>query len=346
MNKYDIRFGLAGCGDFSSHLAGYILPVADITAVCDPDAAARTAFVKATGLQVQEYSDCGQMCAQAPIDVVAIAAPNFAHKPLTIAAAREGKHVFCEKAMAPSVPDCWEMVRVCHSHNVRLMVGHKRRLRPPWSRMMELREELGRVLSISSCLYFDGAPYYRGWWTRERQCGGTLFAAGVHIVDWMRAMCGDAKSVRAIAAPKLDTRYDYPDTLHVWIDFHSSAIAALDVSLSFTPIHFRESGGPRVVFDRGHIRFDLSVDGIDLFWQRVGESESHHEHYSDLGYRYAFAKEITDFIRWVKDGTTPCLTWIEGLRCVEIMEAAQRSAKENGSILQLPLYPDLEPESE
>ena len=342
MKKHDIRFGIAGCGDFAPSLAGYITPIAEITAVCDPDAAARSAFAQKTGIQAQEYAGCEEMCAHAPIDVVAITGPNFAHKSLTITAAREGKHVFCEKAMAPTVPDCWEMVRACRNNNVRLMVGHKRRLRPPWSRMVELREELGRVLSISSCLYFDGSPYYRGWWTCERQSGGALHAAGVHIVDWMRAMCGDVRNVRAVAAPQLDTLYDFPDTLHAWIDFHSLAIASLNVSLSFPPMHFRESGGPRVVCEHGSIRSDLSVDSIDLFWQRIDESDSHHEHFADLGYHYAFTKEITDFIRWVVDGETPSLTWIEGLRCVEVMEAAQRSAKEDGRNISLPLYPELE----
>ena len=48
-------------------------------------------------------------------------------------------------------------------------------------------------------------------------------------------------------------------------------------------------------------------------------------------------------MRWIADGTEPCLTWREGLRCVEAMEAAHRSASQGGVPVRLPLYPELEP---
>ena len=62
----------------------------------------------------------------------------------------------------------------------------------------------------------------------------------------------------------------------------------------------------------------------------------------DLGFSHAYRQEFGDFIRWIVDDTEPCLTWREGLRCVEVMEAAHRSAEEGGSVISLPLYPELE----
>lgn len=52
--------------------------------------------------------------------------------------------------------------------------------------------------------------------------------------------------------------------------------------------------------------------------------------------------EVGDFARWVQEGRPPCLTWVEGLRCVELMEAAYRSAEAGGQVVELPLYPELE----
>jgi hypothetical protein len=51
-----------------------------------------------------------------------------------------------------------------------------------------------------------------------------------------------------------------------------------------------------------------------------------------------------DFIAWVREGKRPCLGWIEGLRCVEMMEAAYRSADADGAAVDLPLHPELERE--
>lgn len=175
MASQKLRFAICGVGDFGPELAGYIEEVAEVVAICDPNPEARDMFQERSGLAVAEFDDHEQLLADVDIDAVAVVSPNFTHKDITIAASRAGKHVFCEKAMAPNVSDCWEMVRACQGADVRLMVGHKRRLRPPWARMMELRRQLGDVVAITACCYHDGSPYdFQGWWTREDQCGGVF----------------------------------------------------------------------------------------------------------------------------------------------------------------------------
>jgi hypothetical protein len=51
---------------------------------------------------------------------------------------------------------------------------------------------------------------------------------------------------------------------------------------------------------------------------------------------------VGHFVAWVQEDRPPCLTWVEGLRCVALMEAAHRSAAAGGTAVELPLYPDLE----
>jgi len=338
-----LQFALFGCGDFGPHFAPYILEIADLIAICDPKPAALAAFRRQLNRSFHEYEDPIKLFEKEDIDAVAITSPNFTHKEITLMAAIRGKHVYCEKPMAVSVPECWEMVRACESAGVRLMVGHKRRLRPPWARMITLREALGDVIAITSCQYYDARPYdLHGWWTRAAQSGGLLNIADVHILDWMRAMCGDIDTVRAESPPQLDSRYDYPDTIHVELRFCSGAVATLNASLGYPLLKFREAGGPLVVCRKGGMRFVPFLDHIDLYWQHSSDAAPHHERFDDLGFHHAYRLELGDFVRWIQDGSEPCLTWREGLRCVEGMEAAHRSAAQNGSVLQLPLYPDLE----
>ena len=94
-----------------------------MVAICDPNPQSRADFAKQTQLQLPEYNHHEPLLAEVDIDGVVIASPNFTHRQIAIAAAERGKHVFCEKAMATSVPDCWEMVRACERSDVRLMVG-------------------------------------------------------------------------------------------------------------------------------------------------------------------------------------------------------------------------------
>ena len=235
------------------------------------------------------------------------------------------------------------MVRACDKAGVRLMVGHKRRLRPPWARMIELKKELGEVIAITSCQYYDARPYQLGgWWTRSVQSGGLLDIADVHILDWMRAMCGDIETIRASSPPQLDGRFDFPDTIHVELRFRSAAVASLNASLAYPLLKFREAGGPLVICRNGGIRFVPFMDHLNVYWQHTNDTEPHHERFDDLGFDHAYRLELGDFVRWIQDGSEPCLTWREGLRCVEGIEAAHRSAAENGTIIRMPLYPELE----
>ncbi len=110
-----VRFGMLGTGNFSPFLAQYINEVAEVVAICDPSPEARARFMEMTGRDVLQFEDYRRLLEEAEIDAVALTGPNHTHKPMAVAAAGFGRHVFCEKAMAPTVPDCWEMVRACES---------------------------------------------------------------------------------------------------------------------------------------------------------------------------------------------------------------------------------------
>jgi predicted dehydrogenase len=345
-----VRFGMLGTGNFSPFLAQYINEVAEVTAICDPDPDARARFLEMTGRDVPQFEDYRLLLEEAEIDAVALTGPNHLHKPMAVAAAGCGKHVFCEKAMAPTVPDCWEMVRACRNAGVRLMVGHKRRLRPPWARMIQLRELLGPVHAMSTIGYFDARQDgFQGWWTRQAESGGVLACSGVHELDWMRAMCGDVVAVSAVCGPGIDSRYDFSDSIHVLLRFSTGATGFLGVSLSYPLTRYRQVYGADAVCSRGGMRLVTSFQHVDLYWKLLTESDEHHERFEEpggnpVGAEEALRKETREFVRWITDGTDPCLTWREGLRCVELIEAANRSQARQGEWVQLPLYPELETE--
>lgn len=343
------RFGIAGAGAFSPVLANFIEETAQVVAICDPNVSSRRKFVAATGMNVSEFTSFEEMIEKVELDAVALTGPNFTHPPLAVAAAQAGKHVFCEKIMAPTVPECWQMVHACDEANVKLMVGHKRRLREPWARMIQLREQLGSVVAMSIVGYFDSRPDdFKGWWTREAESGGVLALSGVHELDWMRAMGGDVAAVSAIAGSKIDQRFDFSDSVHVTMKFRSGAIGFLGVSLSYPLRRYRQVCGAEVTCSSGGMRLVTSFQTADLSWKLLGESDEHNMHFEELGgdpvaANEALRRETREFVRWIVDGTQPTLSWREGLRCVELIEAARHSVRQGGAWISLPLYPNLEP---
>jgi predicted dehydrogenase len=77
---------------------------AEIVAVCDVDANARERALQITGLAPEAaYNDFRELLARPDIDAVQVATPDHWHVPVSIAAAKAGKDVYCEKPLANTI---------------------------------------------------------------------------------------------------------------------------------------------------------------------------------------------------------------------------------------------------
>lgn len=343
-----LKFALVGCGSFGMILGEYISEVAEISALCDPNPEGMTRTAAHLEIDVPQYADYRELIAREKLDAVAITAANFVHRDICVAAAEAGLHVFCEKAMARTTAECWDMVRACEDNGVKLLVGHKRRLRVSWSRMIELTRAdgpLGEPLAITVTQYADMRPYsYPGtWWADPAKSGGALSLLGVHVLDWFRAMCGEASRVSALYGEEMDPGYQYPTLMHASCQFHSGALATLSSSLH-NPIHkFREAQGPMVQARRGGLKLVPQMTHLDLYWQTLDQEDTVHERFPiEEDFDPAYRREVGDFVKWIMRDRPPCLTGMDGLRCVELMEAIYRSAEKNGAWIELPLNPESE----
>ena len=96
-----IGVGIIGCGGIAlqNHLPGLELcPDTRLVGLCDNSAEVLERAVQQTGVPVhtQDYNELVQ---RDDIHAVIIATPNFTHAPMAIAAAKNGKHVLCEKPL-------------------------------------------------------------------------------------------------------------------------------------------------------------------------------------------------------------------------------------------------------
>ncbi len=131
MTKPKLRIGLIGSGFIGkAHAFGYstaarvfdlpfepeLRTIADINDEAAAKAAAALGFVRAT-------PDWRSLVADHDIDVVNITAPNALHKEMALAAIAAGKHVYCEKPLAPLAADAREMAEAAEAAGVRTQVG-------------------------------------------------------------------------------------------------------------------------------------------------------------------------------------------------------------------------------
>ncbi|GAB5897113.1 Gfo/Idh/MocA family oxidoreductase [Mycolicibacterium mageritense] len=120
-----LRFGLIGTGWIgrfhAESLAGRV-PDATLVAVADPNLEA----AQSIGAP-RSYSDPADLIADPAVDAVAISSPAATHTELVVAAARAGKHVFCEKPMALTLDDADRAIGAAADAGVALQVGFNRR---------------------------------------------------------------------------------------------------------------------------------------------------------------------------------------------------------------------------
>ncbi len=139
------------------------------------------------------------LLADPDVDAVYIPLPNHLHVEWTLAAARAGKHVLCEKPLALTSADAQRMVEACDAAGVQLMEAFMYRLHPSWLAVRELvaSGRIGPLTSIQSWFsyYNDDAANIRNI---AAAGGGALFDIGCYCVNLSRMLFdGEPKRVQA-----------------------------------------------------------------------------------------------------------------------------------------------------
>lgn len=143
------------------------------------------------------YTDYRDLLADHGVDVAVVLVPTHLHRDVSVAAMDAGRHVICEKAMAPSVRECMEMIEARDRNAVKLMIGHSTRFQAPFLTARRMIEEgaIGEVLGIDAHFIAgatqpDEVP--RDFWRFKAGAAGHGYVVnfGCHYIDASRAMIG------------------------------------------------------------------------------------------------------------------------------------------------------------
>ncbi|MDD5676547.1 MAG: Gfo/Idh/MocA family oxidoreductase [Kiritimatiellae bacterium] len=244
MNK--IKIGLVGLGWMGSEHARNISanPKAELAAICDTEPANIRKFPSAAGFKGKVFKDYKAMLASR-IDAVVIASPNALHAEMTVAAARAGKHIYCEKPMAITLADCRRVREAVTRAGVKYLIGYHRRLNPLYQYARRLLDEgrLGRPFMVESD-YLHHVPGHLGIWSwlgKERIAGSLFHAGSGHNVDLIRYFCGDVTEVACMKDAFLprDPQVETEDTALAVFRFKSGAIGKVQCCVGpILPFHF------------------------------------------------------------------------------------------------------------
>jgi predicted dehydrogenase len=170
----------------------------ELVAIASRDAAQARAVADELGIPIA-HGSYEALLGDPAVDVVYIPLPNHLHAEWTVAAARAGKHVLCEKPLATTAADAQRMVDACADAGVRLMEAFMYRHHPSWVAAMEVvaSGRLGRLRAVQSWFsYFNDDP--ANIRNQLDAGGGALFDIGCYSVNLSRMLFGaEPRSVQA-----------------------------------------------------------------------------------------------------------------------------------------------------
>jgi len=333
-----LGLGLTGCGVMGASLAKSAaeLDCANVACVHDVDAAKGQALADQLGCAFE--ADYEALLSRDDVAAVLVATPGFLHEEPAIAAAEAGRHVFCEKPLAPSLSACDGMIAAAGSNNVKLGVGLVCRFHPVHRKVRDLvaAGEVGEATCMTRHRLGGGfgGVWKQEWRTLQAQSGGTLMEVNAHEIDFMRSVAGEVKEVFAAGGRYVRTEADFPDIVLATLKFESGAVGVLHSSDASAIGGY----GGRVDGTKGSIAFPTfwGPDG-GLRIKRTGTDDEERILTSDLVEdESTVAQEIRAFAEAVLSGREPPVGGADGRAATEIALAAYRSV-ETGQPVSLPL---------
>lgn len=183
-----VRVCMIGAGRVGKLHSGTIrryVPGADVVAIVDPAVDVRNETAAEFGIMAQ-YDTLEEALDKSDFDAVIITTPTFTHCNLTVMAAQQGKHVFCEKPMALTLAECDTMIEVCERNGVLLQIGFMRRFDPEFMHAAQLIHDgaIGEVMQVKSLTHGPGLPPM--WANDIKRSNGMLAEVNSHDLDCVR----------------------------------------------------------------------------------------------------------------------------------------------------------------
>jgi len=326
-----LNIGFIGCGGIARHHANSMTEVRGvrILAVSDVVEEAARSFAMDFGA-TQCFTDYKKLLKLDQLDAVWVCTPTYRHVGPVVAAAKAGKHVFCEKPMALKMSDAYRMAEACDKAGVRLTIGFVRRFCPQWGKLKDIIQSgaVGRPVIWRSAA---GGKPRRQWFRDVNKGGGPLMDGAVHNYEFVRHIFGPVATVQASSLQFDDTSVG-ADTATAILTFESGDQHALIWSWGVAE-GAEVAGLNDVIGPNGSLQFGMTakqapksfVPGKQAaFTLKGGGGKEKVFTYRPHNMFVAQAKNV---VKCFNKNEQPLVTAMDGIESLKIATAVLRSGK-------------------
>ncbi|MEI3612893.1 inositol 2-dehydrogenase [Pseudogracilibacillus sp. SO30301A] len=258
------------------------------------------------------------------IDAVFVCSPTNTHAEIIIEAAKNGKHIFCEKPISFSIDETKEVLNAVEKAGVKFQVGFNRRFDRNFLRIHESVKKgvIGNphVIKITSR---DPEPppveYIRG-------SGGLFFDMAIHDFDMARYLANsEVVEVFAVGANLVDPAIGEVgdiDTAITTLTFENGAIGVIDNSRKAV---YGYDQRVEVFGDKGNLTCENDRPTTVELSTSDGVHKDKLKHFFLERYKDAYITETQAFIDSIQNGTPLLCDGNDGLRAEIIAKAAKQS---------------------
>lgn len=347
-----VKVGIIGCGVATFHTSGYAAePRTKMVAIAGLDTDRCKDLAAKHGI-AEVYSDYQDLLANADIDLVSVAVPNFLHAPVALAAIAAGKHVLMEKPLARNTAEGEQIVRAAREKGVILAMAFNRRARPDMQ-VLKRHIEGGNLGDIYYAKAFwlrrSGIPGLGSWFTsKELAGGGPLIDLGVHVLDMALWLMGNPKVTAVSAATYAalgpqgrgqwggsrftvhpDQPYEVEDLASAFIRMENGATLQLETSWAGYSGHTDEFGVYLMGNQGGaelHVKDYASVGTLKLYGEAGGAQADTTPRLQTKEVWDGHAQIIKGVLDGILDGKPVSPSGEEGLDRTRLIDAIYQSA--------------------
>ena len=349
--------GIVGYGPFGGmgYMHGLACTETDgLRLVAAADSAAdRIAAARVDFPDLNAHDSAASLAADETVDVAVIATPPKFHAGLALELLRAGKHVVLEKPMCLQREDADLIIAIAREHERTVTVHQSRRWDTDFLAVRRLVEDavLGDVFNIETFVGGFDHPC-RAWHSEESISGGAVYDWGSHHVDWITLLHGSAPNrVLCTTHSRVWQDTSNVDQLSLWMQwddgreatFRQSDVCAIrrpkfhiQGTVGTLEGHYRPLRTETVVAGRGYVEHTShhAEAPVDL---RVARYNGDHGTVESIVRPaphpgWGFHRNLADHLLL---GEELAVRPEESRDVVAVLEAAQRSGAEGGTLIEL-----------
>ena len=280
------------------------------------------------------YASWDELLKDESVQCVATLLPHDLHEQYATEALTAGKHVVCEKPLAPTVAECARMLAAAERAGRKLFPVHNRVYDLAIERMHDVvaAGQIGEVV-LAQTTGFEAPPTVQSWLATPRGGGGVLMSQAVHPMYALRYLLGDVARVSCLFGDRKVVNMTAEDTAVVLLKFASGIAAEMTCTFGIAhgPLdHSITFHGRDGYLNMSHRK--LWAISPSLF----GDKELHEIDVAQSDAAAGFRRMWEDYARGILEGAPTRQNGQDGLRAVEIVNAAYRS-NQSGRTVDLPL---------